>query len=122
MENNKKVISEELLNSQIDLNIYFKQFLMINKIEFNEKDFEKHVGDIAGGIASKINNRVVLYGNNGELLFDTDYSNGDMYSGAKEVLKDNYEDLKLSTKDKSAYKIVKLDNRYMVIFSHHYIR
>lgn len=116
-ENNKKVISDELLNSQRDLNIYFRQFLLINKVEFNENDFEKNAEKIAGGIAEKINNRVVLYKNNGDLLFDTDYSDGDIYSNANESLKDNQEDLKLATKNKSSYKIIKLDKRYVVIFS-----
>lgn len=117
VENNKKIISNELLNSQRDLNIYFRQFLLINKIEFNEKDFEKQAEKIAGGIAEKINNRVVLYKNDGNLLFDTDYSDGYIYSNTNEPLKDNHEDLKLSTRDKSSYKIIKLDKRYVVIFS-----
>ncbi|MBV7273646.1 HAMP domain-containing protein [Clostridiaceae bacterium UIB06] len=117
VENNKKIISDELLNSQRDLNIYFRQFLLINKIEFNEKDFEKQAEKIAGGIAEKINNRVILYKNDGNLLFDTDYSDGYIYSSENEPLKDNHEDLKLSTRDKSSYKIVKLDKRYVVIFS-----
>lgn len=113
IENNKKIISDELLSSQRDLNIYFKQFLVINKIDINENDFEKHAEDIASGIAAKINNRVVLYKNNGDLLFDTDYDSGNISLSGK----DDYEDVKLSIKNKSAYKITKLDNRYIVVFS-----
>ena len=117
MENNRKVISDELLNSQRDLNIYFKQFLIINKIDINQNDFEKHGEGIADGLAIKMNNKVVLYKNNGSLLFDSDYGGGNIFSGENVNIKDSHEDLKLAIKGKSAYSIVKQENKYYAAFS-----
>lgn len=117
MDNNKKVIREELLNSQIDIGIYFKQFLIINKINPNESSFEKNANTIAGALSSKLNSRIVLYKKDGSLIFDTDYSNGDMYYDGGEALKDDFSDLQLAVKGKSAYRIIRLERNYRVIYS-----
>lgn len=116
MVNNEKVISNESLNSQTDLNIYFKQFFMINSIKSNTSDFEKNSIDIGAALSSKLNSRIVLYKKNGSLLLDTDDSNGNMYSDSGK-LTDDFMDLRSAVKGQSAYKIVKLDKTYQVIFS-----
>lgn len=117
IENNKKVISGEMLSSQRDINIYFKQYLMLNDIKSNETSFKKHVENIAGALSSKLNNRVMLYKKDGKLIFDTDYSNGSIYLGEEGTLKDNYEDLKLALKGKSGYKIIESGTNYIAVFS-----
>lgn len=117
MENNKKVISNELLSSQRDINIYFKQFLMISSIKSNTDDFQKHSSDIGTALSLKLNNRIILYKKDGTLLLDTDYSNGNIYSSDEKSIKDDFNDLKSALEGQAAYKIVKLNKTYKVIFS-----
>jgi signal transduction histidine kinase len=111
LENNKKVIKNELLVSQKDLNIYVKQYLSLNKIDNNKEDFEKNKENIGSALNARINDRVVLYNLNGNMIFDSSYNHEKIYS------KDDYEDLKLALKDKSAYKIENINNKYTAIFS-----
>ncbi|EHJ01705.1 integral membrane sensor signal transduction histidine kinase [Clostridium sp. DL-VIII] len=117
MKNNQNIIKGELLSSQRDLNIYCKQFLAINNIKPNEDDFNMHVNFIGTAISLKVNNRIVLYRNDGTLLLDTDYGKGDIYSDIGDSIDDGLEDLKSAIKGKSAYKILKIDKTYKVIFS-----
>jgi len=117
MKNNEKVISSELLVSQRDLNIYFKQFVMINNITANQEEFEKYSSKIGSGLSSKLNNRIVLYKKDGSLIFDTDYSDGNMYSDDGTVIEDDFKDLEVAIKGKSAYKIIRVNKTYKVIFS-----
>ncbi|WPC44008.1 HAMP domain-containing sensor histidine kinase [Clostridium sp. JS66] len=111
LENNKKVIKEELSVSQKDLNIYVKQYLSLNKIDNSKEAFEENKENIGSALNARINDRVVLYNLNGNMIFDSSYNNGKIYD------KDDYEDLKLALKDKSAYKIEKINDRYMAVFS-----
>ncbi|WP_026884821.1 HAMP domain-containing protein [Clostridium akagii] len=115
--NNEKVISNELLSSQTDINTYLKQFLMINSIKSNSGEFEKKSSDIGAALSSKLNTRIVLYKKDGSLLLDTDNSNGNMFSDSGKLITDSFMDLKSAVKGQSAYKIVKLDKTYKVIFS-----
>lgn len=124
MKNNEKVISNELLSSQRDLNIYYKQFVMINSIQVSSEDFEKYSSSIGSALSSKLNNRIVLYKKDGSLLLDTDYSNGNMYlnlgniySDVENFIEDDFKDLEFAVKGQSAYKIVKINKTYKVIFS-----
>ena len=117
MENNKKVISNELLGSEKDLNIYCKQFVMINSIKANSEEFEKYSSKIGSALSSKLNNRIILYKKDGSLLLDTDYSDGNMYSDGGNSIEDDFKDLKLAIKGQSSYKIIKVNNTYKVIFS-----
>lgn len=61
MKNNQNIIRSELLSSQRDLNIYCKQFLVINNIKPNEEGFNMHVSTIGTAVSLKVNNRIVLY-------------------------------------------------------------
>lgn len=117
MVNNEKIISNELLSSQTDINIYFKQFLMINSIKSNSGEFEKRSNDIGAALCSKLNTRIVLYKKDGSLLLDTDNSNGNMFSDSGKLITDSFMDLKYAVNGQSAYKIVKLDKTYKAIFS-----
>jgi signal transduction histidine kinase len=117
MENNKKVISDELSSSERDINIYFNQYLIINGIDESNNGIEKNADTIADGLATQLNNRIVLYKNNGKLLLDTEYNNGNLFSDVDNKYVDNFKDLTLSLKGNPAYKIVKINNNYNVIFS-----
>lgn len=117
MKNNEKVISSELLISQRDLNIYFKQFAMINDIAASQEEFEKHSSKIGSGLSLKLNNRIVLYKKDGSLVFDTDYNDGNMYLEDGIAIEDDFSDLELAVKGQSAYKIIKINKTYKVIFS-----
>lgn len=61
MKNNEQVINSELLVSQRDLGIYFKQFVIMNDMTASQEDFEKNSSKIGSALSSKLNNRIVLY-------------------------------------------------------------
>lgn len=117
MKNNEKVISNELENSERDLNTYFEQFLVLNNIRLNSNDFEKYSMDIGGALSSKLNYKVELYKNDGKLLLNIDYSSGNTYSAIENLVKDDFKDLHSALKGQAAYKIVKIDKKYEAIFS-----
>lgn len=117
MKNNEQVINSELLDSQRDLDIYFKQFVIINDMTASQEDFEKNFSEIGTALSSKLNNRIVLYKKDGNLIFDTDHSDGNMYSDSGAVIEDDFMDLELAVEGQPAYKIVKINDTYKVIFS-----
>ena len=117
MKNNEQVISCELLASQRDLDIYFKQFVIISDMTASQEDFEKNSSEIGSALSSKLNNRIVLYKKDGSLIFDTDYSDGNIYSDVEAVIEDDFMDLELAIEGQPAYKIIKTNHTYKVIFS-----
>ncbi|OMH19765.1 histidine kinase, partial [Clostridium pasteurianum] len=117
IQNNKKVISNELLNSQRDLNIFIRQFMLINNMDISQNGFHVNRESIGNGLASKINNRVILYSNSGDFIFDSEDANGYIFSQETKKLSDDHADLKMAEQDKSAYKIIKINSKYLVVFS-----
>lgn len=98
LQNNKRIISNELAASQRDLNIYFKQYIIINNIKETSADVEKNCDEIGTALASKLNNRILLYKKDGSLLLDTDYSAGQLYLNDGTIVKDDFSDLKEALK------------------------
>ncbi|MDT8715939.1 hypothetical protein IAI10_04675 [Clostridium sp. 19966] len=98
LQNNKRIISNELVASQRDLNIYFKQYIIINNIKETSAEVEKNCDEIGTALASKLNNRILLYKKDGSLLLDTDYSAGQLYLNDGTIVKDDFSDLKEALK------------------------
>ncbi len=104
MNNNRQVIHKELLSSQKDLNIYLKQYMMLNKIEIKQEDFQNHISQISDAIVLKLNNSVILFNSNGEEIFDSD----------KGTVNNKLN--KVNTEDVSKYKILGKKNNEVVEF------
>lgn len=119
IDNSKKIIGKEFATNIKDLNIYLRQFMMMNHIESNEKDFQEHINEISEALSLKLDDRVTFYKNNGQLLLDTAYADGDVlifYNTNKDI-KDNKEDLKTAFTGKSAFSIINYEDNYIVAFS-----
>ena len=94
--NNREIIRKELLNSQKDVNIYLKQYFLINKFEINNSEFENHASNISDVLVSKLNSRITLFNSKGEKIYDSDQQ-GTV----------NNKLTKLKTEDVSRYKLMK---------------
>lgn len=119
-ENNKEIITKEFLNYQRDSAFYIRQYLKINSISENSKEFSQKVGDIASALSLKLDDRVIMYSTEGQFLFDTAYENGeiDIYDNKEKSIKDNKEDIELAMKNKLAYSVLKDEKRSIVCFSY----
>ncbi|WP_446897374.1 ATP-binding protein [Clostridium sp. LBM24168] len=117
IKNNEKIISDELENSQKDLNIYFQQFLVLNNIRLNSGNFEKYAINIGAALSSKLNSKIRLYKNDGKLLLNIDYSNVSDYSDVENFRKDDFKDVRFASKGQSAYRIVRINKKYEAVFS-----
>ncbi|MFD3157737.1 ATP-binding protein [Haloimpatiens sp. FM7330] len=125
IENNKKVVTKELLNQQRDSVFFIRQYLKLNDIDENVQTFNQKVGDVASALSLKLDDRVIMYSKDGKFLFDTAYEKGKVFiydnengDGQGEYIKDNKKDLKLAIKNTSSYSILKSKNRYIVCFSY----
>ena len=103
-DNNEEIISKELLSSQKDLNIYLKQYLLINKIEVDNGWFEKNASKISDALVSKLNSRITMFNSTGQKIYD---SNEGTVNNKLTNLK--YQDI-------SQYKIVNGQNKGLVDF------
>ncbi|MBC2399964.1 HAMP domain-containing sensor histidine kinase [Clostridium tetanomorphum] len=119
VNNNKEIIKKEFSTSIKDLSLYLRQFMTMNNIKNNEKDFEERINEISEALSLKIDDRVMFYKNNGQLLLDTTYADGDILAFNNEYknIKDSKEDLKEALKRKNAFSILNYDNIYIVAFS-----
>ncbi|WP_027626012.1 HAMP domain-containing sensor histidine kinase [Clostridium lundense] len=119
VDNSKRIISKEFATNKKDLDLYLRQFMMMNNIKNNEKDFEEHINEISEALSLKLDDRVTFYKNNGQLLLDTAYADGDVltfYTVDKNII-DNKEDLKAAFTGKSAFSIINYENNYIVAFA-----
>lgn len=119
VDNSKRIISKEFATNKKDLDLYLRQFMMMNNIKNNEKDFEEHINEISEALSLKLDDRVIFYKNNGQLLLDTVYADGDVltfYTVDKNI-RDNKEDLKAAFTGKSAFSIINYENNYIVAFA-----
>lgn len=118
-KNNKEVISKEFLSSQRDGTFYIKQYLKLNDIEESKEEFEKKTEEIAFSLSLKLDDRVIVYSNDGKFLFDTAYRKGSILGDENNhIVEDNKKDLKLAIDNKSGYSILKHKDRYNVCFSY----
>lgn len=120
IQNNEKVIKKELLFFQKDLNLYIRQYFEIENKEINDKNFENDAENLVKKLASKIENRAIVYSNNGKLLADSANANGEILNYediSNNDRKYGNEDLKLAINNKSAFNIVPIKDKYIVVFS-----
>lgn len=117
MSNTEEIIKKELLSSQKDINIYLKQFFIINNLKVSMEDFETHAEFIGLNLSNKLNNRAIFYTINENLLYDSDFSNGSFYSDDGSIIDDDFNDLHSAKNGQSSYKIVNYNDRYKIIFS-----
>ena len=112
IKNNEKVISDEFKVFQRDVDIYLNQYLIINNTNF-EDNYEK----IGLALSSKVNSRVMIYSNIGEIKYDSDYNNGNLYLEDGTPIQDDLIDLNKAINEEAAYKIININGLYKVFFS-----
>ncbi|CDI48498.1 HAMP domain-containing sensor histidine kinase [Clostridium tetani] len=119
VDNSKKIISKEFVDNRKDLSLYIRQFMMMNNIKNDEDDFQQNINEISEALSLKLDDRVIFYKNNGQLLLDTAYADGDVliFYNINKDIKDNKEDLKTAFTGKSAFSIINYENNYIVAFS-----
>lgn len=61
VNNNKEIIKKEFSTSIKDLSLYLRQFMTMNNIKNNEKDFEERINEISEALSLKIDDRVMFY-------------------------------------------------------------
>jgi signal transduction histidine kinase len=121
VKNNKNIIKKELLSFQKDLSIYIKQHLKLNKIDSSDSSFKDNGQEIAPALSLKIDDRVIIYSNEGSVLADSACENGEIliYEDIDTSKNHTYDkDLKLAIHNKSAYTIVPVNDKYLVLFSY----
>ena len=112
INNNEKVISDEFKVFQRDVDIYLNQYLIINNINF-EDNYEK----VVLALSSKVNSRVMIYSNIGEIKYDSDYNNGNLYLEDGTQIQDDLIDLNEAINEEADYKIININGLYKVVFS-----
>lgn len=112
IKNNEKVISDEFKVFQRDVDIYLNQYLIINNTNF-EDNYEK----VGLALSSKVNSRVMIYSNIGEIKYDSDYNNGNLYLEDGTPIQDDLIDLNKAINEEAAYKIININGLYKVFFS-----
>lgn len=106
IKNNEKVICDQFLDSQKDLDVYLSQYIVINKIAYNEEGFGEYYEKIGTAVNSKINDRIMVYSKDGKLMFDSDYNSGNLYLRDGTIINDDYSDLNSAINGQAAYKII----------------
>lgn len=117
IKNNKKIISDEFLDSQRDLDMYINQYIIINKIESDENNFNKYCDRIGSAINFKNNDRIMIYSIDRNLMFDSDFNNGKLYLNDGTMISDDYSDLDIAINGQPAYKIINVNGVYKAVFS-----
>lgn len=119
VENNKDIIKKELLTFEKDLNVYMKQYFQLKNVDMDYNNFNNYSKDIASSLSLKVESRVILYSYEGKFLVDSANSNGQVlnYEDIDNKKSYNNEDLKMSMDNKSAFTIVPVKDKYLVVFS-----
>lgn len=117
MKNNEKIISDEFLDSQRDLDVYLNQYVIINKITNDTNSFDNYCEKIGLAVNSKINDRIMIYSCGGNLMYDSDYNNGNLYLNDGTVINDDFSDLNIAINGQSSYKIININGVYKTVFS-----
>ncbi|MEL5897904.1 HAMP domain-containing sensor histidine kinase [Clostridium sporogenes] len=107
--NNEYIIEKEMKQVRKDIDIYLKQYFILNDIQPNKSVFKVEGKDITEELSYKIGDEITLYSQRGEILWDS--------YGQKDN-KDSEEDLKLALKGKTSYSINKRDNKISVSLSY----
>jgi signal transduction histidine kinase len=119
VENNKEIISKELVTFEKDLNTYLRQYFELKNTDMYSNNFNNSSNGIASDLSIKVGNRIMLYSYEGKFLVDSANANGKVLNYEDSDNKNNYsdEDLKLSIINKSAFTIVPVKDKYLVVFS-----
>lgn len=119
VRNNKDIIKKELLTFEKDLTIYLRQYFELKNEDMDSNNFDKHSNNIASNLSGKTGNRIMIYSYEGKFLCDSANANGQVlnYEDIKNKKKYTDEDLKLSIDNKSAFTIVPVNDKYLVVFS-----
>ncbi len=106
--NNEYIIEKEMKQVRKDIDIYLKQYFILNDIQPNKSVFKVEGKDITEELSYKIGDEVTLYSQSGEILWDSYADKGN---------KDSHEDLKLALKGKTSYSINKRNSKTFVSLS-----
>ena len=117
LKNNEKIIYDEFLISQRDIDMYLNQYSIINNIKYDENNFNEYCEKIGSALNSKINDRIILYSKDGQVTFDSDYNNGNLYLSDGTIIEDDLSDVNLSIKGQSSYKTISINGTYETVFS-----
>ncbi|MGO5064956.1 HAMP domain-containing protein [Clostridium sporogenes] len=107
--NNEDIIEKEMKQVRKDIDIYLKQYFILNNIQPNKSVFKVEGKNITEELSYKIGDEIALYSKSGEMLWDS-YSDRDN--------KDNQKDLNLALKGKTSYSINKRNNKMSVSLSY----
>jgi len=119
VQNNKDIIKKELVTFEKDLTIYMRQYFELNSKDMDSANFNSSSKNIASNLSLKVGSRIILCSNDGKFLADSANANGQVLNYEDMDKKNNYsnEDLKLSIDNKSAFTIVPVKDKYLVVFS-----
>lgn len=119
VENNKSIIKKELLTFEKDLTTYLRQYFELKNKDMDSNNFNNSSKDIASNLSIKVGSRIMIYSCEGKFLTDSANGNGQVLNYEDIDHKKNYsdEDLKLSIDSKSAFTIVPVKDKYLVVFS-----
>lgn len=119
VENNKDIIKKELLTFEKDLTTYLRQYFELKNKNMDFNTFNDSSNDIASNLSIKVGSRIMIYSYEGKFLTDSANANGQVLNYEDIDNKKNYsdEDLKLSIDNKSAFTIVPVKDKYLVVFS-----
>lgn len=107
-KNNEFIIRNEMIQGRKDIDTYLKQYFVLNNIEPSKSVLKVDGKNIVEELSYKIGDEVILYSDNGELLWTT--SNN-------KIAKDK-KDLQLALNGKTAYTINKIKDTVMVSLSY----
>ncbi|WP_125152492.1 sensor histidine kinase [Clostridium rectalis] len=107
--NNQYIIEKEMKQVRKDIDIYLKQYFILNNTEPNKSIFKVEGKNITEELSYKIGDEISLYSDAGEILWDS-YGHRDD--------KDSTEDLKLALEGKTSYSINKKNNKFFVNLSY----
>ncbi|MFD3155897.1 ATP-binding protein [Haloimpatiens sp. FM7330] len=107
-KNNEKVLNNEMIQTKKDLDVYLKQYFLINNMEANKTAFKVEGNNISQELSYKVGSNVVIYDKNGKIISDF----------ANEYMKVDNSDLKRAIKGDIAYAINYMDNKVIVNLSY----
>ena len=106
--NNEFIIKNEMIQGRKDIDIYLKQYFVLNNVEPSKSIFKIDGKNIIEELSFRVGQDVTLYSNKGELLWTT--SNNEINKEKK--------DLQLAMQGKTAYTISKVKDKVIVNLSY----
>lgn len=107
-DNNEYILNKEMTETKKDLDIYLKQYFLVNNMDINSISIKVEGPNISKELSYKIGSTVTIYDPNGKPIS----------SAIDENLKLSDEDIKKALEGKIAYTITKIDNKTLVDLSY----